>query len=700
MMLVCVHLLKTYRQMKVIVRIRQIIIALALMALTSCTNCQPPSVAESDGYNSADSIVSDIGDARDFPRLLEVTDSLERLGELPLVRSIFYKTIAYNLMGKHRTALSLYYKLTTIPAEELKCQADIECYIYSSKDYIRLLCDMRRYDRALREVQHADRTLKAAGYDTFMDHHDIAQMIGESQLYLDKVEEAGKSFQKSLQSIKERLAVHDHPIDLLECQKTMNAITRAYIRTGRYDEAIPWLERQDSLFTAADTHPSRDSVFVDEMKAEINYSKALLAHALGRTDEAERAFAEYQTTQTAKGLGSIINSCEYLLLSHRYDEAARNFTQLDRYLKESGYKADLDNIGRFMIPKYRANMLAGNRDSALRVATLVAEYYDTALVRQKISDADLLATIYDTEGKERQIAEQRAELSQQRLWTVVIVSFIFIVFVLFYMMQRRKAFRELNEKNRQLILANERAEESNRMRAKFIEQISHEVRTPLNILSGFSQVLANFDIDIDYDEIQECSKKVVENSERITHLMNKMIELSLVNNDSAIECCDTVTPADVVAQAVKESRIRKVDHLEFQQKLSPEAESLTFVTSQMSAVKAVAQLLDNAIKFTSPVALKGHQTDGAKPRVMLSVDVVGQQVVFTVEDTGIGVPPEEAENIFTEFVQLDEYADGMGIGLSIARSVIRRMNGDIILDTSYTDGARFVLSLPLHAESV
>ena len=71
------------------------------------------------------------------------------------------------------------------------------------------------------------------------------------------------------------------------------------------------------------------------------------------------------------------------------------------------------------------------------------------------------------------------------------------------------------------------------------------------------------------------------------------------------------------------------------------------------------------------------------------------QVAFAVEDTGIGIPPEQAENIFTEFVQLDEYTDGTGIGLSIARSMARHMNGDITLDTDYTDGARFVMSLPL-----
>jgi signal transduction histidine kinase len=70
-------------------------------------------------------------------------------------------------------------------------------------------------------------------------------------------------------------------------------------------------------------------------------------------------------------------------------------------------------------------------------------------------------------------------------------------------------------------------------------------------------------------------------------------------------------------------------------------------------------------------------------------------VQFIVEDTGIGVPAEEAEHIFDEFVQLDEYYDGTGIGLTVARSIARRLGGDIILDTSYTDGARFIMTLPL-----
>ena len=683
--------------MKKLTKIHLIITLLALLAVTSCSNRQQKlqAFADTDGYNYADSVISDIGDARDYPRLLEVTDSFVRMGELTPVRAIFYKTIAYNLMGQHRTSLQLYYQLSMIDVKTLTSQADVESYIYSYKDYVRVLCDMKRYDRALREAYSADRKLRDAGYDSFVNHHDIAQIIGECQLYLGQEKEAARSYEKSLQGVQMRLNSFHDPLDYRECQKTMNAIAKTYIHTKRYKEAIPWIERQDSLFAIADKHPQRDSVFIDEMKADINYSKALLAHALGHHAEAERAFATYQSTAAAQKLGNIISSNEYLMLTHRYDDAVRNYAKLEQFLKESGYKADLEAIGRYILPKYRANLLAGHRDSALYVANLVAEYYDTALVRQKAIDAELISTIYDTEGKERQIAEQRAKLSQQRLISGVVVMVIILIFFHIYSMQRRRAYRKLDATNHELMLANERAEESSRMKTKFIQQISHEVRTPLNVLSGFSQVLATPDIEIDNVELKDISKKIVENSERITKLVDKMLDLSMINSNADIECTDTVSPASVAQKAVAESGIEKAAHLDFELQIADEVKDIHIKTHQKSAVKALTLLLDNAIKFTHPLAFRGRTKKNAKEHVTLTISSTQHEVIFTLEDTGIGIPAEQAKNIFTEFVQLDEYSDGTGIGLSIARSLARHMKGDIILDTSYTEGARFVMSLPL-----
>ena len=240
------------------------------------------------------------------------------------------------------------------------------------------------------------------------------------------------------------------------------------------------------------------------------------------------------------------------------------------------------------------------------------------------------------------------------------------------------------------------------MKTKFIQQISHEVRTPLNVLSGFSQVLATPDIEIGGDELQSISNKIVENSTRITHLIDKMLDLSQIYSHADIECHDTVSPVTVATQAINMSGILQATHLELKMELSAQARSISIVTNQKAAVKALNLLLGNAAKFTHPLA--GHssrpkvgssQASDQKARVMLNVGVEQQHVVFAVEDTGIGVPPEQAENIFQEFVQLDEYSDGTGIGLSIARSLARHIGGDIVLDTAYTAGARFVMTLPL-----
>ena len=671
-----------------------VVIALGLAVLTGCKSGMKQPLGEAEEMTPTDSLINAVGDSRDIPRLLAVIDSVEQRGELTLARSIFYRTVAYNIQGEYRSSFELYNLLADIDVKAITDPADLECYIYSYDNYVRLLCDMKRYDVALREAFAVERKLREAGQLSFIDRPNIARTIGDCQLNIGQTEKAADSYQRALRSIRERLATYHDPLDYRECQQTITAIAMAYIHAGYYAEAVPWMTLQDSMFEAAEKHPQRDSVYVDEMKAEICYCKALLAEAQGREAFAEHAYQDYLSTNTAKSLGNIINGSEFLMKTRRYSEAADNYSRLDQFMQESGTEANLENIGRYMLPKYRANLLAGRKDTALNVAIQIAEAYDSALIRQKLGDAAILSTVFDTEGKERQIAEQRAELSHQREVGIGIGLMLIVIFFGIYTIFRRQAYHRLDATNRELLIAKEKAEESARIKSKFIKQISHEVRTPLNVLSGFTQVLTAPDIELSSDELQTINQKIVENSERITRLVDKMLDLSEVNNFSIIECHDTVLPADVAEQAIEKSGILEATHLNFELKMMPYTETEPFVTNCKSAVKALSLLLDNAIKFTRPVDSKVHLDGEHLAHVTLQVDVQKKKVIFVVEDTGIGVPLEEAEHIFEEFVQLDEYYDGTGIGLSIARSLARHMKGDVVLDTSYTGGARFVLTLP------
>lgn len=260
-----------------------------------------------------------------------------------------------------------------------------------------------------------------------------------------------------------------------------------------------------------------------------------------------------------------------------------------------------------------------------------------------------------------------------------------------------EAYQELKETNKQLDIARHRAEEASQMKMNFIQQISHEIRTPLNILNGFAQVLIMPEMELDEATQQEVTRGIGENTERITSLVNKMLELADAKSSEELERNDDVPAVQIVAHAVEDSRITSASHLTFDIDLAEGVDMVMLRTNLQKATRALSLLLDNAMKFTHPAeAAGGAAAVTEKARATLRVSQTeDHQIAFSVEDTGIGVPPEEAEHIFEEFVQLNEYYNGTGIGLTVARSIARRLGGDIVLDTTYTDGARFVFTLPL-----
>lgn len=245
---------------------------------------------------------------------------------------------------------------------------------------------------------------------------------------------------------------------------------------------------------------------------------------------------------------------------------------------------------------------------------------------------------------------------------------------------------ELMDSLRRLKEANERAQESLAMKSNFIKQISHEIRTPLNILSGFTQVVTTPGLELSDEEKQQINQGIVENTDRITGLVNKMLDLSDASSQTVIHRTDHTTVVELTGITINKSGIADTPGLNFELEMTAEVGGTVLLTNVKSASRALTLLLDNARKFSA---------NSSDKQIRLRVTTTAENIVFAVEDRGIGVPASEAEHIFEEFVQLDEYYDGTGIGLTIARSQARRMGGDIVLDTTYAPGARFILTLPL-----
>ena len=280
-----------------------------------------------------------------------------------------------------------------------------------------------------------------------------------------------------------------------------------------------------------------------------------------------------------------------------------------------------------------------------------------------------------------QVDELRMKGQLDRSRFVILIIGLLLLVLLLFMYFRHRAAKRLAQKNQELMIATARAEESSKMKTNFIQQISHEFRTPLNILNGFTQILTAPNMVLQEEEKADIQKRISESTERITGLVNKMLELSDANSQQVIQRNDDIAALTIAKQAAEHTGIQQDTHIKFLLQAGDQAETLIH-TNQRSATRALTLLLDNARKFTK------------EGEVRLAIRQLPEAVSFIVEDTGICIPPKEAEHIFDEFVQLDEYYDGTGIGLTVARSIARRLGGDIVLDTSYTGGARFVMSLP------
>ena len=462
-------------------------------------------------------------------------------------------------------------------------------------------------------------------------------------------------------------------------------ITEAYLQMDRFYEAFDWTQKLKKLLDYYNQLDNPEPDFVDKQQARLNIYQASALEGLGRHAEAEKAYQEAKKSNYVQTNEGKVEAISYLMVAGRWDEAADNYEVLDKQMEKFNINPTMDIIQQYLLPKYRANLRAHRNETANAVSRQICDRLDSAIDVMLRDAAMELTTIYNTQQKETEIAEHKSQLVRQRymasILTLALVVFCFALVIYFRhqsSMRLEKAYCKLEE-------ANERTKESSRMKTSFIQQMSHEIRTPLNILSGFTQILTSPEMEKELDEEtkQEYNEKIVESTNQIAELVNKMLELSDVNSKVVIERNDQLPAIQLASEAINEIVDNHRNHIPIQLKWGEGVDKLSLQTNERAAVRAIVLLLNNAERFTK------------EGTITLQVEQKGAKVLFIVEDTGIGIPASEAEHIFQEFVQLNEYEAGTGIGLTVARSICRRMGGDIVLDTSYTNGARFVMTLPL-----
>lgn len=324
-----------------------------------------------------------------------------------------------------------------------------------------------------------------------------------------------------------------------------------------------------------------------------------------------------------------------------------------------------------------------------------SEVGNNAFVRQ-MKQLRLLNNLNDEKKKADELAYRSQQIKiKQRLILLAFLLSVVLLIILFYLNRYyRHTWRLKNEllleKNmlveseQQLQITKAAAEKANQDKTAFIASISHEVRTPLNAIVGFSELLAD-DVYEDEDK-KEFAGIINKSSETLMNLINDVLDLSRLESENArlkiepydfVACCQELlrNVAGKVADGVKltftspfNSYIIETDIFRLQQLLS--------------------KLLLNAAKFTT----------AGEINLSYEVDEEKQEVRFMVTDTGCGIPLEKQETIFERFEKLDDFVQGTGLGLPISRMIALKLGGNLQVDSSYTQGARFIFVHPIKKE--
>ena len=494
----------------------------------------------------------------------------------------------------------------------------------------------------------------------------------------------------------------------------------AYMDIGLHEEAIEAYERcikaldqvEKGTSTLLDVYPYYCSV-LSEMK---NYRRMLEITDQWRNyldshkkelglDGEKGASSTYYTyyynsrASALMGLGKLNEAEELLTKAYEATKDLRDNSQLtvfynmgQLYLKKGEYEKALNFnnqiIGRYTIQEDPSGVLMLKKQRA-EIMFQSHQYEEASyLYKQVYALADSL-NISSVKNQLNEfntlfkVDELEKEQQEEHTRHVYIVLGIIIVALLLMGLLGLYFVNRLRQKNGELALALDHAHESDRMKTAFVQHISHEIRTPLNIITGFAQVIGNPSFKLSTEERADIVESIETNTREITNFVNELLEFSDNESQNHYEIRDTVHVNGFCQDII--NRAQQVNNGQLELQYESLVDDTQTITSNADALgRILRQLVSNSMKFTE----KGS----VRLKAQLSEDQT--QLYISVTDTGIGIPQDQRERIFEKFYKVDSFKRGLGLGLPMSRRIARILGGDLRLDDTYTDGTRFILSLP------
>lgn len=488
--------------------------------------------------------------------------------------------------------------------------------------------------------------------------------MGEVYSYTGRLREAGVAYEESLRLLDgmdgEDVHIRMLLVELIDYNlriRNVNGASRYLARLNLYPE-----DRLSPLELAM-RHISNAScqLFKGDLKAA--------SHCLVQIGQLE--------TQLIPEIRQylLIIDARYLVATGEHEAA---LTAYNDFLQTEYARINHNIYKEALLEKADLLVKMGNKEEAYGQYGKVFSYIKTSFEKNYPKEIDRLCTRFQADQLAYQ--NERDRIVSMRFYLAgIIVSVLFLIFLL--VLGWKKIFRLKRSQMRQEAMK-EKAVQAIQRKNMFLSNMSHEVRTPLNAIVGFSAVLTDEDESFDDESRREFSEIIKVNSFQLLKLINDILDFSDFENDNItfnIRTHDAVKLCNEVVETVMASR-----KLEVEIRFDTDLSVLMLDTDDARLRQVLINLLVNATKFTEQgsIVLELKMADAGT-------------ALFSVTDTGCGIPPEKQHLIFERFEKLNDFVQGSGLGLSICQLIVKYMNGKLWVDSGYTRGARFCFTHPL-----
>ena len=329
--------------------------------------------------------------------------------------------------------------------------------------------------------------------------------------------------------------------------------------------------------------------------------------------------------------------------------------------------------------KYQWFEKKGDNAKALEYYIRNRKFEDSLNNEENTSRIQNLRVDYERQSKQYEINLLENELTHQKLEStriLIAVTFVAIVLLVIWIITLIRGRRQLKKANDEIAEAYQQTKKALEVKTAFMKSMKHEIRTPLNGIMGFSQLLSSM------YTADEQAHQMTEVIEKQSMLLAKIIDdiLEIADADTVKPKIENCAIDEIVESSM--ATARQVANADVAFAYKPFSTGVVISTDSHILQTILVKVLDNAAKFTK------------QGSITVLTKQIEHGISFIVEDTGSGIPADKTETVFDQFTKLDEFSQGTGMGLTLCRTIIQKLNGKIFVDTSYSGGCRMIIEIP------